>query len=66
MRPEHDIEDTTVLCEYAQGTSEDPALRDPTACPKVATVITEEGYRWCQEHAEIFYTTVDILDGKPA
>jgi hypothetical protein len=53
-----------VMCSYGQGTSEDPAKRDPDACPRTATNITEEGYPYCGEHIEWFYAAVDAIDGK--
>jgi hypothetical protein len=49
------------LCEYGQGT--DPENREPDACPNQATNITEEGYRWCLDHAKSFYECAAILHG---
>lgn len=49
------------LCEYAAGT--DFSARDPDACPREATVITEEGYRWCAEHARAFYELAQVIGG---
>jgi hypothetical protein len=51
------------LCEGGQGTSRDPARREPGACPRQATNITEEGYRWCREHAESYYGCINIMQG---
>lgn len=56
---EIDLEDLG-LCEYAAGT--DLAVRHPDACPREATVITEEGYRYCFEHAKAFYELAAVLD----
>lgn len=49
------------LCEYSAGPLGGP--RDPDACPREADAITEEGYRWCREHAAEWYACIAILEG---
>jgi hypothetical protein len=52
------------LCSYGQGTSDDPAKRDPDACPEQGTNVTEEGYVYCGEHVKWFYAAVAAIEGK--
>lgn len=48
------------LCEMGAGPIGGP--RDPDGCPHKATIITEEGYRWCQEHGESWYACCAIIE----